>query len=381
MELEETLHRVLCRLGTCLTGDKPIVKKYGKLAYGIDHYLEIGDTFITIQDKWEQSTPKLAAIRHFILATDHIVRNSSKTLVLAIFASKCSMSEIGLNILKEENSKHSYDIFIAINHCELDLLVDKVDQTIRKFTQYLPNLEEKWTLFPHQKDTLRTFKKMLHSKEMVSGIVSHPTGTGKTITAISMIGEFWKNNTSSVLWITERKDVLYSQFEGNKLEMCINSGFITSSFEFVSFYNQKADFKLLKSDKPILLVANIDSILYDNRYHTIDKTLFGMVILDESHSASAELTFDMLQYMRDNWKVKALIGFSATPVRSEFKKFQKVAHLFGDGKAIHFISRMTLIDAIDQEIVVPPKFYWVETQLDREVSFSKFINNLDRSEK
>lgn len=387
-----------------LYGDNEIVKKFGKLAYGIDHLLIIKkksqSLIITIQDKWESKSPDLKAIRHFINATEYINRETSYELFLSLFVSKKQMTKIGKDILKYANLNYPNDIYYDISENETTTkLANKVYEFINKFLlkQGITKLEQipdKWTLFEHQKDALNTFKeKCLKLNKFKTGVISHPTGSGKTITALSIIGEYWKKYPErSVLWITERKDVLKSQFSNlDKFDKAIQSGFV-QDYNFFNlklwFRAKNSSMKKNKDSKPTFLITNTDSILYDDRYKLMDVNKFGLIIFDESHAAGAKYTYEMLKYYINNWvNLKCLIGFSATPIRTENVKFKRIADLFGDGHNINFISRMSLIDAIDKEIIVPPEFYWIETKFcgtwkksKNNISFNNFINNIDQQE-
>lgn len=53
-----------------------------------------------------------------------------------------------------------------------------------------------------------------------------------------------KTHTGSVLWITERIDVLKSQFDNtDKIDLCIASGLLPnySEYEFITWYNKRSN--------------------------------------------------------------------------------------------------------------------------------------------
>jgi len=231
---------------------------------------------------------------------------------------------------------------------------------------------------------LRDYQEEIRQKfslNMKSSIVNLPTGAGKTVVSLSLVGEYFKNNSNSVLWITERKDVLRSQFDDeNKFQKCINGGLIQdfSYYDLKTFYNKKMELNEINKEniKPLFVITNVDSIIYDERYQEILKDKFGMIIVDECHSAGALETYKFLKFAKDHWtNLKSMIGFSATPIRKDFEKFQRMTELFGDGMIINFLYRMSLVEAIDKKIIVPPKFYWVETQLQKNISFNHFVKN------
>ena len=399
LDLEKKIHSLFLPISDeCLIGDNSIVKLFGNNAYGTDHFIKIGKYIITIQDKWEKTSPKLHAINHFIQSVNYITKQVSQELLLSLFVSKEKMTSRGQEILDNENEKYSSNIFVSLNNSNsMDDLAKNVYEYVvskLKLTGICINKEinnDKWSLFDHQQKTVSTFtdKFLIDDSKLRSGIVCLPTGTGKTVIAMSMIGAFFnKFKNRAVLWLTKRKDVLQSQFDnGNNFDICINSGFIQNYdfFNLLTWYNSKTDIdklnEKLNSDKPVFLIANIDTILYDNRYKNILKDKFGLIILDECHCASAQYTYDMLGYCKQEWNnLKCIVGFSATPIRTENSKFKRTAALFGDGTFVNFISKMTLIDAIDQDIIVPPNFRWVETNIDKDISFDNFMRNCGENE-
>ena len=395
--LEQYIHNQLEGNVDKIISDDCNIKKYFSSSgsvVGVDHYIEIGNYVITIQDKWEEKTPSIRDINHYIQSTKNIqsfIEVNNKELLLGIFASKNPISKNGNDILNAVNNDVSNIFFSIDDNSSIENLALKVKNFIlNKLDLHGIKIKEKnteiYTLRPYQKKSVKSFQEMI-DKGITSGIVNYPTGTGKTIIALAMIGEFMKKfNKLSVIWITKRIDIMESQFGNNKqkLDICIKSGFLPDydKYNLLLWYNNKNDIKLLNEkllhDKPVFIITNIDSIMYKEKYKNILKHKFGLVILDECHSSGAKHTFDMLKYFCDEWSnFKFLAGFSATPLRPNSQKIKYTSQLFGDGKYIHYISRMSSEEAIDREIIVPPVFYWVETKIDRDVSFSSFISNIN----
>lgn len=243
-----------------------------------------------------------------------------------------------------------------------------------------------WKLQQHQQEVIDIFKKDYLEGTRRTGIVCHPTGSGKTISAIAMIGLYWEYyKQKSVLWITEKKDVLRSQFDDEyKMNKCAEAGFIqnTTFYNKHTLYDYGSTISKINNDsqKPLLIIANIDSIMTNEKYKLFDKSKIGLVILDECHSSGALDTYNMLRYFLDNWTDSLLIGFSATPLRTEDEKFKKTSILFGDGVKINFISMLSIIDAIDRNLIVPPEFVWVETDVNKDVSYRSFMRQLEDNE-
>lgn len=343
--LEATVHDILSQFGDVITSDSNIVRKFGKCTYGTDHVIVLDKEIITIQDKWEVTTPCIRDINHFIQSTNNIVEASGKQLKYAIFASKLPMTRNGLDILEKENKNYSLNVYKDIhNSISVDALAN--DIKVFLFPDTRTQTKESIKLYEHQQDALDTFTKKIKENSKLSAIVSHPTGSGKTITALHMIDAYWNIYPHKVLWITERIDILQSQFENAKY---------LPSCNLVRWYNKRPKHIPDLDGDRVLLVTNIDSIMSNYLYTKLEG--FGLVILDECHSSGAECTSDMLRHFKDNCSI---IGFSATPIRPEDNKFKNTAEIFGDGNNINFISRLTMIDMVDRNIIVLPKFYWIE---------------------
>ena len=267
--------------------------------------------------------------------------------------------------------------FKKLSENEIERLRRPLRLRIKKLLKKIPSfLKTTIILRDYQEEIKQKF-----SLNMKSSIVNLPTGAGKTVVSLSLVGEYFKNNSNSVLWITERKDVLRSQFDDeNKFQKCINGGLIQdfSHYDLKTFYNKKMELDELNKEniKPLFIITNVDSIIYDERYKEILVNKFGLIIVDECHSASAPETYTFLKFAKDNWiNLKSIVGFSATPVRRNLDKIQKMTEIFGDGVKINFLYQMSFVEAIDRKIIVRPKFNWIETQLEKDVSVNNFEIN------
>jgi len=398
--LEASIHDILEPYVDKIITDDNKIKKYfaSGAVVGIDHYIEIGNYIITIQDKWEEKSPSIRDINHFTQATkvvEKYMKKNDKKLLFLLFVSKKSITKNGIDIINECNNVLSSDIYFTIDdNSSIENLTLKVKNfVLDKLDFHGIKIKKKntevYTLRPYQEDSVKSFSGMI-DRDINSGIVNYPTGTGKTIIALAMVGEFMrKSGGLSIMWITRRIDIMNSQFGNNKekLDICIKSGFLPDydKYNLLLWYNNRNDIELLNEklsyDKPVFLITNIDSIMYKEKYKNIVNNKFGMIILDECHSSGAEHTFSMLSYFIENWlNFKFLAGFSATPIRQESRKIKRTKELFGDGNYIRFISRMSAEDAIDKEIIVPPEFFWVETLIDKDITFSSFIKNISSEE-
>lgn len=220
--------------------EKKIVSTYNKKqsVHGIDHLLFIGNYIITVQDKWEVNPPKLENIHKFINVSTILAKLTNKALLCGLFVSKAEITANGQKILDNENQKYKECIYYSLSNTNMDDLVDETINFIKSVLiphgLYKIDNVEKWELRQDQLNDVNNFViKLLEPNGLKSGIIVKPTGSGKTVVATSCIGKYWEKYQHSVLWITDRIDILMSQFDDNyKLNMSVKSGFIPDYSKF-----------------------------------------------------------------------------------------------------------------------------------------------------
>ena len=392
--LEEKISTDLKKLNIfdTILNEKETVKLFGKTFYGIDHVVILQNKLITIQDKWENTTPDKQQISDFINVTEKIKSKLDKELLCAIFASKMKMTPNGKEKLEHENKKYTEDIYLSISSVDMDMLSSNIMKTIQTkllFNGIKVNKKQynKIILRDDQKQDIINFKeKMLEKDGIKTGIIVKPTGTGKTISAGGCIMAYIGKYNGSIIWITERIDVLKSQFDNKeKIALYVNSGILPKfdEYQYIFWYNDKSDTaslnEKLNNNKPVLLITNTASLLYNKRYEDINKDKIGMILVDECHWFGAEQRYDFAMYAINNWKnLKIILGFSATPIRPEKDNVSRFTKIFGDGKHAYFISVMTFCDALEKKIIEPPEFYWIALTLDKNISSSDFSKGLNK---
>lgn len=373
--------------------ENELTKQLGKELYGIDHYLQIQNMVITIQDKWKNTSPNISDIDHFINATEILKNKLNCNLLCALFISKIEMTKNGNDKLKWINDKYTHNIYISLFDKNMDILVDKVIKIIKTtlgFNGIKINgiHQNRIKLRDDQLYDINKFKeKLLDPNGIKTGIITKPTGTGKTVVAGGCLMAFYEKYKISALWITEKKEVLESQFSNmNKIKSYIDSGLLPKFEEchYIFWYNNKSNIedlnKKLKSDKPVLLITNNASLLYHKKYEEITKDKFGMIIVDECHCIGGELRYDFAKYAINNWKnLKIILGFSATPLSYKKDNIDRIIQIFGDGKHAYFISVMTQLEAFEKDIIKPSDYYWIEMTLDKNISYNDFKEGLNKT--
>ena len=355
--------------------DRRIKNLYGNLAGGIDHVGTLENYMVTIQDK--AGSYDIDSIVRFAKATNDLVEKRGVKLLAGIFACVKKPGREGFEKFEVENDSQDYDKFVFVVGKDEEDLVKLVTEKIRVLLQnhnlikVAPSNDFK--LRSHQERTVASFCRNLEQGKRC-GIISHVTGSGKTVTVLCCVGEYLRKNPGkSILWLTERKEVLESQFvDGDELSKVKGLGYLEKvKMEFWFQKGGKFDEKVF--GKPIFLISNMAKLKVDDNYLKIPFEEFGMIIHDECHSCGADYTYEMMQYIK-NYQV-FLLGVSATPIRPDLDKMARTRELFSENGNVNFIDVVNLLEAIDEKIIVPPRFVWVETQLRGEMDHKSWIKN------
>ncbi|HMH10167.1 MAG TPA: DEAD/DEAH box helicase [Candidatus Nitrosopolaris rasttigaisensis] len=159
-----------------------------------------------------------------------------------------------------------------------------------------------------------------------SQLISMPTGTGKTITFLSLAKELNKKT----LIIVHREELLKQTYE--KAKLC---GFAEQNISLVTA-EKKEKFALLTIAMVQSLSRNIE------KYNPED---IEVLIIDEAHHATAPSYKLLIKYFKIFEEKKLFFGFTATPLRGDRDHLGKVffSHSF----------KMTLSEATRLGYIVP----------------------------
>ena len=134
-DLEKRIHDVLLKTNLIIYNENDIIKKYGKICYGIDHLVYYNDIIIGIQDKWRDSKPNLSDINHFIKSIERISKFENIKCI-GIYMSKCPLTQGATNSFDYENINSS-NKFFTLHHIHKEILIRKLIELFYENNIYL----------------------------------------------------------------------------------------------------------------------------------------------------------------------------------------------------------------------------------------------------
>lgn len=223
-------------------------------------------------------------------------------------------------------------------------------------------------ILPHNQSAYNAVKaRLLYSNRTC---VVHPTGTGKSIIAMSIIED---NPDSRILYITSyaanllefwnkveemknRRMVLnlskISPYIGTDVEVDLDEAGYTSD-EDATMEDMEERERLLKKATEVDETHLTGPVIQFSLYAGLDNLLpnFDIIILDEFHRAGARQWEKRVRGLLDDNKDAKVIGFSATPVRRDGRDMRE---LFNNDVAAEMELSEAIIDGL-----LPLPMYWL----------------------
>jgi superfamily II DNA or RNA helicase len=240
---------------------------------------------------------------------------------------------------------------IIIKNKEAKEIVDNLNTDIKKkykrfddiIIKYLDIIEPTFTpnlswCRPNQELSI---KKSLDNNFM-SGIDLHATGGGKTFIILAKAYYYNKIFNKNIVLLCEKKYILNNEFANLSL---INKDIIDidkMNIINLSVTQDKNFYNKIKGNNN-LIICNRSYMSSNSRYRQLNESHnIGLILIDECHSSSATVTFEILEYFKSlNCE---LIGFSATPIRNN--NLSKYIKLFGYDNKINYLYNYSLFNAI-----------------------------------
>ena len=236
-----------------------------------------------------------------------------------------------------------------------------------------------------QKEVFDNFNNILEKGDKYWGAIIAPTGWGKSLVHLLLIGLYVKKHKKNIILLTKRKDVLIDLFNSKDSKKKIqylqdNNLFpIDNDIEILEQV-EGYDFNEInkETDKPKLIIINVDKLIdrsnssYDTdeddigikidkkKYELVKWEKIGLLIFDELHWAGAKCISELIGYCKD--KVDYGIGSSATPVRENDENQNKIYSLFGENKQLNkelnILHEVSYEEAWENKIIVPIEHHY-----------------------
>ena len=125
-EFENKVHEFISRTNYITLRENEIVRKYGRLCFGIDHLIETQNFAFAFQDKWIGTNIPLPQTNHFIQACENIIEKINKPLI-GIYLSKCPLTSGSKDAFeKKNNNPNSYCKFISFSNYDVNALFENL---------------------------------------------------------------------------------------------------------------------------------------------------------------------------------------------------------------------------------------------------------------
>jgi superfamily II DNA or RNA helicase len=239
-----------------------------------------------------------------------------------------------------------------------------------------------------RKNQLDAIQKMKEQK-FISGINCQIMGAGKSYIILNTIYEHYliKKKKEIYVILTERIEILKQwflkdgKFDLDKFNFWKQKNVINMDlFNIVERFDTKKPIKFDFTDKPTIFICNNAFMRTHYRYKKeIDVKKISLVLVDECHSIN-DKNYEMLKHFKQN--NIHIIGFSATPIRTETKSKIYIVDIYSNGdNKINLISNYTLIDALNDNIVLPFKHHIINVKkLDKRLIREFYKNHIETND-
>jgi len=237
------------------------------------------------------------------------------------------------------------------------------------------NITNKFQLHYYQQEFVNKFDGYIETKISLNGILQMATGTGKTITLLSCLNNYWNkfNIHKPCLWISIQNNILDSQdfynfdkypFLKDKVIQLSNGGFNINLEQY--------------RDKQVLFILLRQTITTGENINKIPDDFLGGIFYDEIHdgiNSSNSLTFEKLNTIKQKNKLHFFIGASATPLTLYREQLDNMCNLFNcSSKNELILYNYTYNQAVIDKILVPYCMNFMTTINNN--FYQKFINKI-----
>ena len=226
-----------------------------------------------------------------------------------------------------------------------------------------------------QKEVYDNFNKILDSDKYWGAIIA-PTGWGKSLVHLILMGLYLKKHKKNIILLTKRKDVLIDQLnDKDKITFLQDNNLFPHDIKILNQVDNY-DFKEInkKTDNPKIIIINVDKLIDRSKssyatededagikidkkkYENVEWDKIGLLIFDELHWVGATCISELIKYCKE--KVDYGIGSSATPVRENDENQKKIYSLFGENEELNILHEVSYEEAWENNIIVPIEHHY-----------------------
>ncbi len=201
----------------------------------------------------------------------------------------------------------------------------------------------KFRLFPHQEEAIGNLNSFfVDSNKALSGIISIPTGGGKTFVAVQWILAELEKKDRKIIWLAQSFELLNQAYNTFSKNSNINKIRIISSHSdhsSVNDINEDDRILIISTQTAIQAIKQIDGNF--SRFIEKNKNDNIIVVLDEAHHAPAYGCRTFLLQLKERSIYLWLLGLTATPTYTDIKRRGWLWKIF-DGGVIYQIGKALL---------------------------------------
>ena len=273
---------------------------------------------------------------------------------------KYNFEKLDIDLLKQTTA-----IYTKKDICEIEIKDDNAKISKSVSQEELNNLinllkiKPAFTLKPYQTEMRNTVNT---SDLRLKHLIISPTGTGKTVVFSIIIYDFLKKGKDIIL-ITKKKELLDQMQDRitNYFNMFVENNLVSKlKYTIVNCLKSCSTDKLNQTSKiSQIYIVNWDKLTSSDKTNIkeVKWDKFSLIIIDESHWVGAPEINNVMKYIKDNTKVN-YIGFSATPIRCNYKNQYNTKEIFGniEEDSYNIICEYSYYQALKNKDICPIKY-------------------------
>lgn len=218
-------------------------------------------------------------------------------------------------------------------------------------------------LFPYQHNAVKAMKQYFLEEDGQSGILSMPTGSGKTRTSVFYLLRDMISQGYQVIWLAHRSMLIDQAAETfyRFAPVIKERNDEMEEFKMVCISGKHATVKAMQKDDN-LIISSVQSLCNNTIYLPNILAEKVIIVVDEAHHTLAPSYRRIIKAIREKRPDAKLLGLTATPVRLTDRATIALMNIF-QNKIIYSVTMSELIAA---GTLSKPKYIPKETNVDIE---------------